>query len=136
MTPSGNDDLAFVTGRIPSYRAYDDEAHRHDSDMRVRAYVGEALTNAQTRLGASFTPDTKSLLEAVLYRCMFADQVFIRHFEHAELDPATLAALVHSDRVLLGYGAEAKAATNEELPALLRQIDAQFDYRRSPVPRT
>ncbi len=128
------DDLAFVKARIANYRGYDDEEHRHDSDMRVRAYVGEALTSAQTRLGATFTPDTKSALEAVLYRCVFTDQAFIRKFEHAELDAAMIAVLVHSDYLLIGYGDEAKSVTADELPALLHSIDEQFDYRRSPSP--
>ena len=128
------DDLHFVESRIANYRGYDDEAHRHDSDMRVRAYVGEALTSAQTRLGATFTPATKSSLEAVLYRCMFTDQAFIRKFEHAQLDAQMTAALVHSDRVLIDYGDEAKSVTTEGLPDLLHSIDLQFDYRRSPNP--
>jgi hypothetical protein len=129
-----SDDLAFVEGRIASYRGYDDEADRHDSDMRVRAFVGEALTSAQTRLGATITAATNSLLEGVLYRCMFTDQIFIRKFEHADLDATTIAALVHSDFLLIGYGEEAKSVTTENLPSLLHAIDAQFAYRRSPIP--
>jgi len=129
-----SDDLGFVEAHIANYRGYDDEAHRHDSDMRVRAYVGEALTSAQTRLGATFTPATKSALEAVLYRCMFTDQAFVRKFEHAELDEGMISALVHSDRVLIGYGDEAKNVTTEGLPELLHSIGLEFDYRRSPNP--
>jgi hypothetical protein len=130
-----SDELAFVAGRIANYTGYADEMDRHDTDMRVRAYVGEALTGAQTRLGATMTAATNAALEAVLYRCMFTDQVFIRKFEHAELDAATIAALVHSDLLLIGYGDEAKNVAAEDLPALLHAIDAQFDYRRSPMPR-
>ena len=102
--------------------------------MRVRAYVGAALTNAQTRLGATFTPETKAELEAVLYRCMFTDQVFVRKFEHAELDPPLVAALIHSDRMLVDYADQAKTVTAEGLLGLLKLIDAQYDYRRSPTP--
>ena len=129
-----NDDRTFVEQRIAGYLGYDDEKHRHDSDMRVRAYVGEALTNVQTRLGATFSPKTKSALEAVLYRCMFTDQVFIRTFEHAKLEAPMVAALVHSDRLLIDYGDDAKTVTKEDLPPLLQSIEAQFDYRRAPDP--
>ncbi len=127
-------DLAFVSGRLPDYQAYSQELDRHDSDMRVRAYVGEALTSAQTRLGATFSDQTKAALEAVLYRCMFTDQVFVRKFEHADLDAPLVAALVHSDRVLIEYADEAKTVPADELLGLLTKIDAQFDYRRSPTP--
>jgi hypothetical protein len=43
---------------------------------------------------------------------------------------------VHSDSLLIGYGDEAKNVTTEDLPVLLHAIDAQFDYRRSPMPPT
>ena len=125
-------DLAFVAAHIANYRGYDDEQHRHDSDMRVRAYVGEALTNAQTRLGATFAPATKNALEAVLYRCMFTDQAFTRKFDHAEVDTQMASALVHSDRLLIDYADDARNVSADDLPALLHAIDEQFDARRSP----
>ncbi len=99
-----NDDLAYVRERLEQYRAYAQEGDRHDSDMRVRAYVGNALSKAQLRLGEDLDQPTRALLEAVLMRCMFTDQVFIRKFEHGDLDAATVAALVHSDRTLVELG--------------------------------
>ena len=129
-----NDDLAFVTGLIPSYRGYDVATERADSDMRVRAYVGEALTRVQSRLGGALSSESRATLESVLYRCMFTDQVFVRNFEHAELEAPMIAALVHSDRVLIGYGNDAKSVSADDLPALVAAIDAQYDYRRSPAP--
>ncbi len=128
-----NDDLAFVSARLPDYHAYDEEQHRHDSDMRVRAYVGEALTSVQTRLGTVST-EIRAALEAALYRCMFTDQVFVRKFEHADLDAPLVAALVRSDRLLIGYADEAKTVDADGLLGLLGRIDAQYDYRRSPSP--
>jgi len=129
-----NDDLSYVRERIDSYRGYSDERDRHDSDMRVRAYVGNAVTRAQARLGEGLGSATRELLEAVLMKCMFTDQVFIRKFEHAQLDEPTLAALVRSDRKLLESADDALAADAASLDGLLRDIDHEFEARRSPEP--
>jgi hypothetical protein len=127
------DDLEFLRTRVPGYREYGEEEARHDSDMRIRAFVGERLTDAQVRLGKLDQP-TEAALEAVLFRCMFTDQVFIKKFEHADLDLATLAGLVHSDRTLVTLGEALLDCSAAELGGLLGEIDAQLDYRRSPSP--
>ena len=131
-----SDDSDFVHAQLPSYQGYDDEPDRHDSDMRVRAYVGGALTDMQTRLGEGIDPATRKTFEAVLMRCMFTDQVFIRNFEHGELSPAIVAALVRSDRTLIDLADRTRTASVAELPALLEAIDEQFEYRRDPEPVT
>ena len=129
-----NDDLAFVRSRIDDYHAYAEERARSDSDMRVRAFVGSRLSDAQARLAGTLDAETMKALEDVLYRCMFSDQVFIRKIEHARLDEPTIAALVRSDRRLLEFGERAAAVTSSELRALLIEIDKQFEYRRAPRP--
>ncbi len=128
------DDFTYVHERLEPYHAYLNEDDRHDSDMRVRAYVGSALTTAQARLGDALDQPSRDALEAVLMRCMFTDQVFIRKFEHARLDEATVAALVHSDRALVELGDRARSADAGSLIAIVSQIDHEFDVRRSPEP--
>ncbi len=129
-----NDDLEYVRERIDPYREYAEEADRHDSDMRVRAYVGNALSQAQARLGTDLDRPTCEKLEAVLMRCMFTDQVFIRKFEHGELTESTIAALVRSDRRLVELGDQARTADSLALRPMLGEIDHEFDARRSPQP--
>ena len=129
-----SDDRDFVNAKIASYRGYDDEADRHDSDMRVRAYVGEALTGVQTRIGGALDATTRASLEEVLLRCMFADQVFTRNFEHRDLPPSLIAALVRSDRTLIELADRARTTSPTELAPLLHAIDADFEYRRAPEP--
>lgn len=129
-----DDDLAFVRERLDPYREYSNEGDRHDSDMRVRAYVGNALSQAQARLGDSLNQESRDALEAVLMRCMFTDQVFIRKFEHAQLDAPTIAGLVRSDRTLVELGDRARVADAGNLTEILREIDHEFDARRSPEP--
>ncbi|MBC5799169.1 MAG: hypothetical protein GIX03_13945 [Candidatus Eremiobacteraeota bacterium] len=129
-----NADLNFVRERIDPYRAYADEADRHDSDMRVRAYVGNALTQAQAPLGEALDATTRGLLETVLMKCMFTDQAFIRKFEHGPLDEPTVAALVRSDRNLLDSADRARSADAGSMAGILHEIDREFEARRSPEP--
>ncbi len=128
------DDLAYVRSHIPDYRAYDDEPARHDSDERVRAYVGERLAQAQTRLAGTFDENTQKMLDEVLMRCMFTDQVFIRKFEHARLEAPMVNAFVRSDRQLIEHGELFVNATTQSMSDLLVELDKLFEYRRSPNP--
>ena len=128
------DDLDYLRARIPEYREYSDEGARNDSDMRVRAFVGKALTQAQLRLQGTYDAATAKVLDDVLMRCMFTDQVFIRKFEHARLDAPMIAALVRGDRALVELAERAETASAAGLHDLLIEIDKQYEYRRSPEP--
>ncbi len=129
-----HDDLEFVRSHIKDYPAYDDERERHDSDIRVRAFVGERLTAARERLGSELDEATTKTLDDVLMRCMFSDQVFVRKFEHARLDDSMTGALVRSDRTLIEFGEAAASVTATAFHDLLVEIDKQFEYRRAPEP--
>jgi len=131
-----SDDLAFLRARIPEYKEYTEEAAVHDSDMRVRAYVGEALSAGQARLAASLDGEILTALEATLLRCMFTDQAFVRKFEHADIAPAVLVALVKNDRSLVELADRVATVTLGDFTALIRQIDELFDLRRTPVAAT
>ncbi len=128
------DDLAYVRSHIPDYQAYGDEPARHDSDERVRAYVGERVAQAQARLAGSLDETTQKALDEVLMRCMFTDQVFIRKFEHARLEAPMIAAFVRSDRNLIEHGDTFEIATAQTLHEQLVELDKLFEYRRSPEP--
>ena len=129
-----NDDLAYVSDRLPEYHSYGDEETRHDSDMRVRAYVGEALTALRTRLGGTLRPEANAALEKLLYHCMFADQHFVHAFEHAELDERTIAALVRSDRALVEDADRASTVGATDALGFFSALEARFSLRRSPEP--
>jgi len=129
-----NDDLAFVSARLPGYRAYGDEDARHDSDMRARAFVGERLSEASTRLGAQLDDTVKARVEALLLRCIFADNAVVSAIQHAELDEAGVAALIRSDRTFVELGERLRDVSAGELPALLDELDRHFDERRTPQP--
>ena len=122
-------DLAFVRTRIADYRAYADEYARHDTDMRVRAYVGERLSAAQTRVASALDPAATQALDATLLRCMFGDQPFLRRLQHADLDDVATAALVASDRALIETADRLSGADAAALPALVAQIGERLDAR-------
>jgi hypothetical protein len=128
------EDLDYVRAHIPDYRAYGDEASRSDSDVRVRAYVGERLSLAQTQLSGTLDEATQKMLDEVLMRCMFTDQVFIRKYEHARLEAPMIAAFIRSDRKLLEISDSFPTLTAETLKATLVELDKMFEYRRSPDP--
>jgi hypothetical protein len=128
------DDLDYVRTHISNYRGYDDEASRHDSDLRVRAYVGERLAIAQERLQPGLDDATRKMLDEALMRCMFTDQVFIRKFEHARLERPMIAAFIRSDRTMLELGEKFADATDATLGEMLVELDKLFEYRRSPDP--
>jgi hypothetical protein len=129
-----SDDLEYLRARIPDYHAYGEERVGHDSDMRVRAFVGERLTDAETRLGTQVDGAIKERTEAALMRCMFTDQVFIHNFEHAVLDEPMIAALVRADRSLVEIAERLSTVSIADFPASLEQIETLFDYRRTPTP--
>ena len=130
-----NDDLNYVRSRIPTYRGYIDEPSRHDSDKRVRAIVGEALSDAQVRFAAGLDAENAALCDELLYKCMFTDQTVIRRLEHAKLGDATLVELTAADRVLVELEEEVMNATTvEEFVATLPRILEQFARRHAPAP--
>jgi hypothetical protein len=130
-----SEDLEFIRSRIPTYRGYDDEAARHDSDMRVRAILGESLTDAHVRFGGDFDAAQTTAYDELLMQCMFSDQIFVRKFEHAKLDGPLLAALIASDRLLVELEERVNDATSAaELSSLVGEIHAQFGRRREPIP--
>lgn len=134
MATDMDDDLTYVSSRLPGYEPYGDEDALHDNDMRVRSYVGERLTSAQGRIGA-LDAAVQTTLDDVLMRCMFADQVFVKNFEHAKLDGPLGAALVRSDRRLVTLGERAGTLASGDVPgfvALLGEVDRQLEARREP----
>ncbi len=130
-----SDDFDYVKSRIPSSLGYDDEGARHDSDMRIRAILGESLTDAHVRLGAGLDDAQTAAYDELLLQCMFSDQAFVKKFEHAKLDDAMMAALVAEDRLLVELEERVNAAaTPAELSALVSEIHLQFARRREPIP--
>jgi hypothetical protein len=131
-----SDDLAYLSAHVPAYGGYADEADRHDTDMRVRAFVGEKVTEALARLQGALSPEASAAGDRTLLQCMFTDQTFIRRIEHARLDDGAMTALVAADRRLIESASAAETVDAAGFEPLLAAIDRQFELRYEPLPAT
>jgi hypothetical protein len=122
------DDLAAIRAAIPDYADYADVDARHQTDKQVRAYLGEALSEARERLRPA--GDLAERLDGLILRCEFTDQRVMRAADHARVD-ATLAARVHElDRRLVDCADRVRTAgTAEELARVLDDIACALDER-------
>jgi len=128
------DDLAFVREHVPQYGAYADEDSRHQSDEYIRAYAGERLSDVRDRLDGKLDEGSQKKLDELIMRCQFTDQAFIRSIDHARLEPATVAALLHQDRELIELADRAETAAPAELNDIFEKMDIAFERRRESLP--
>ena len=112
-------DLEALQARIPGYADYADPNARHQVDKQIRAWLGEALSEARDRL----QPDGALVerLDGLLLRCEFSDQRVIRAADHARFDRG-LTDHVHAlDRRIVEAGDAIRAAAS--LDALATALD-------------
>jgi hypothetical protein len=128
-----DDDLAFVRARIPDYREYVDEDARHDTDMKVRAYVGQVLSEVAEKLGARLDPATTDALQKAIFHCQFTDYAFTKKIDHRDVAGPLLATWIGFDRKLLEAADRAAGAAPAELSAILEAIESDFTGRRNAV---
>ncbi len=130
-----NADLDYITGRIPTYRGYTDEADRHDSMKRVRAIIGETLTDVYLRLGAGLDAVQAAQYETLLLACMFDDQSFVHKIEHATLNEGQQGELIAADRGLVELEERLNATTTPaDFAAVIAEIQARFAARAGLLP--
>jgi hypothetical protein len=128
------DDIEFLKAHIPGFEGYAEEAARHHTDQRVRAWVGSELADVQVRLDGSLDSDAENALEAAIMRSQFPDQTYTTRLDVADVTPEEAQRLAEVDRQLVELADRAKAAAPADLPAILRDIDAAFDRRRKAAP--
>ena len=121
-------DLEQLQARIPGYADYADEDARHQVDKQIRAYLGEALAAARTRLKP--TSHLSDQWEGLILRCEFSDQRVIRAADHARFDPP-LVDHVHALDLALANVADRirEAKTVEELAGELDEAARLLDER-------
>ncbi len=126
------DDLPVLRARIPGYADYSGTETRHQTDKQIRAYLGEALSEARERLKPP--APIADQLDGLVLRCEFSDQRFIRAVDHARFGDA-LAERVHRlDRIIVDAADRVRAvASVDELARILDEAAQSLDERFGAV---
>ncbi len=122
-------DLEYLQARIAGYADYANAAARHQVDKQIRAWLGEALTDARERLNPDGALGER--LDGLLLRCEFSDQRVIRAADHARFGPDLVDRVHQLDRGIVetAEGIRAAASADElssELDDAARLLDERF----------
>ncbi len=121
-------DLEALQARIPGYADYTDTDARHQVDKQIRAWLGEALTEARDRLKPA--DGLAERLDGLLLRCEFSDQRVIRAADHARFDPELVDHVHALDRRVVETGDAIRAAGSlDELATALDDAARVLDER-------
>ena len=129
-----NDDLAYLHEHLPDFPEYGAEHDRNGSDMRVRAFVGKALTVVQERLGPGLGAETSGKLDTLIFKSQFSDNRYLKRLGHANLTAADLVALAREDRKLLEIARRLSGIAMPELDAVPRRAHGAV-RGATPAPR-
>jgi hypothetical protein len=122
-------DLAYIAERIPGYADYANVDARHQVDKQIRAWLGEALSDARARLNPEASLGER--LDGLILRCEFSDQRVIRAVDHALFNEELVTRIHQLDRAIV-EGADAIRAivwADDLGPALddvARVLDERF----------
>jgi hypothetical protein len=122
-------DLELLRSRIPGYADYADAAARHQVDRQIRAWLGEALSEARDRLRPA--DGLAERLDGLILRCEFSDQRVIRAADHARFDRELVDHVHALDRRIVEAGDGIRAAGSFDelataLDAAARVLDERF----------
>jgi AraC-like DNA-binding protein len=117
-------DLEFIRQRIAGYADYADTDARHQVDKQIRAYLGEALSEARDRLQP--TAALAERLDGLILRCEFSDQRVIKAADHAYFGQALVDRIHELDREIVECADRVRAAPTVE--ALATELDAAARY--------
>jgi hypothetical protein len=121
-------DLEFIAGRIPGYADYGNVDARHQVDKQIRAWLGEALSDARARLEPEASLGER--LDGLILRCEFSDQRVIRAADHAQFDEDLVARIHQLDRTIVACAEAIRAITSaDELGAALDDVARALDER-------
>lgn len=110
---------------VPAFPGYGDEDARKLSDEYVRARLGEALVPLRENAGAA----SSDLLEALILRCEFVNQVAFKSYEHAETTQEQIAAVSQNDEELMRLAAQAQTLSPAQIDEFLQRVKAALDAR-------
>jgi hypothetical protein len=122
-------DLELLRARIPGYADYADADARHQVDKQMRAWLGEALSEARDRVRPEGALVER--LDGMLLRCEFSDQRVIRAADHARFDRELVDHVHALDRGIVEAADRIRAAGSPDelatgLDAAARVLDERF----------
>ncbi|GAC1580533.1 MAG: hypothetical protein NVS3B7_15150 [Candidatus Elarobacter sp.] len=92
-------DLAYLQSRIGGYADYGNAEARHQVDKQIRAWLGEALSEARARLAPSGALAER--IDGLILRCEFSDQRVIRAADRARFDGRLIDRVHELDREIV-----------------------------------
>lgn len=131
-------DLEFLQSRIAGYADYADADARHQVDKQIRAWLGEALSDARDRLQP--TGALAEQLDGLVLRCEFSDQRVIRAADHARFDQPLIDRVHQLDRGILDVADRLRAVADlaqlaTALDDAARLLDERFGaIAEAPTP--
>jgi hypothetical protein len=122
-------DLEYLLGRIAGYADYADDTARHQADKQIRAWLGEAMTDARERLKPEGAVGER--VDGLLLRCEFFDQRVERAVHHALFGRELVDRVHQLDRGIVEAAdrirdAADEAALSTGLDDVARLLDERF----------
>ncbi len=122
-------DLDFLHAHLPDFPEYGDEYARNGSDMRVRAFVGKALVDAQDRVYAALDDATRERFDALVFKSQFSDNAYLKRIGHLNLAGDEIAAIAREDRRLVEVATGLAQVDTASAAGVLSALEAQFEAR-------
>jgi hypothetical protein len=122
-------DLEYLLGRIAGYADYANDTARHQVDKQIRAWLGEAITDARVRLNPEGAVAER--IDGLLFRCEFFDQRVERAVHHALFGRELVDRVHQLDRGIVEAADRIRDAADEgalstALDDVARLLDERF----------
>ncbi len=122
-------DLEYLRSRVPVYADYGDSDRRHEVDKQIRAFLGEALSDARDRVKP--TGPLAEQIDGLILRCEFSDQRVVRAADHASFNGPLIDRIHALDRQIVECADRIRAVTSleelaTELDTAARLLDERF----------
>ncbi|MBV8490994.1 MAG: hypothetical protein JO199_10750 [Candidatus Eremiobacteraeota bacterium] len=120
--------IALLEEKIPDFKGYAEPDNRRRSDELVRSFLGEALAEAQERLGP-LPAAALSKIGDLEIRTAFANQRAFHAFEQSIGSASNFDDLLAADASVVELAERAASIDRPALDAYLDEVTAALDRR-------
>ncbi len=107
---------------------YQQQAQRRLADERLRALVGERLSNLPGSALEQLSPHDRNCYERLLLRCEFFNQPAFQAFDN-DASAERIAHLQAADAALTAAASALDGISGDQLPSILQRVEAAFNER-------